>query len=869
VSIAIRRGRPRPQLEVLERRTLLNGAGDPDPSFGGGYGYANLPLGFSALLTNYSEPEIPWKTVVAEPDGKIVASGVIEGFHAGSNELAVGRFDTDGTPDDTFGVGGLVRLPLLPGEYDYLSTVVQADGKIVEVSDFTPGDSPDYPTYVAMRLDADGTLDTSYGIDGLAEYPASTTTPVVDRLARVGAAVLQGDGKIVLLGSSYEISGSSARYAAVRLNADGTPDSSYGQGGTSIVPVSAGYIPDDTTLAAAIQADGKVVLAGYVTTGSGSIGSDDTDLAVIRLDSDGSLDWTFDGGSVLLPSHPHTQGYDPSMAVVVQPADGKVVVSRSDPSSAGEPPAATTLYRFEPDGDLDPTFGVGGQVTPDFSGFHPIIIAHALPSNGDLAIEPDGKIVLAESYGNRDLLVGRLDADGTADPTFANDTTTGLFQPRLQALGGSVSLAIQPTDGKVLLLGGGTSSSPVGLVGAFTLARLLPDASSGLEPLAPLPIPPSDLDPGVTGVDFLLGPYTNARDGVTSPAIYDPSSGRFFYRGEVSDALPSFLRFGLTGVGQTIPALADYDGVGYDQAAAYIPSLGLYEIGSTDGTPNRFLPFGIPGAGQTIPAPADYEGTGEDDVAIYMPSIASFAIIPSDGSSAKLVPFGIAGAGQSIPAPADYFGTGRADVAVYLPSLAAFAIQPPGGGPTVIVPFGTPGLGVTIPVPGDYDGSGHVELAVYIPAFGKFIYRPYGGGVPDVVVPFGTPGVGELPAVGDYDGSGRTEVAVYDPSRGFLAYRPAFGGPDVFSYYGSPDDGSIPAATPSGALPEFAGTSTGSTFSAVGSSTTPTGPAAPTMSPAVAATQSRAVPVSPMLASIRVARSLVNQGSDDPSKLTA
>ena len=587
-------------------------------------------------------------------------------------------------------------------------------------------------------------------------------------------------------------------------------------------------------------------MVSVTSTGKGGAATYNAEVAAVRLNLDGSLDTTYGGsaaaGIVLFAADANITGSPDPIAVstAIQPGDGKLLVS-TYPDPITYETGATALYRFDVDGTADTTLGTGGQVATAYGG--PVVA------------QADGHILLANSgYAPSVLGSGllRLDADGSVDQTFGNTVNPGIARgfPDVSAYNGQ-AVTVQ-ADGKILLAGYGTVPSLSGRLGGLTLARFLPDVSTATAAKLLPPLPPASYA-GYYGANLQ-----------TNLVLYDPSTAMFEVATVAEAAYPDPIPFGGTGVGNVIPALANYQGLGQDQLAAYLPGAGLYAVRPNVGA-DQVIKFGIPGAGQTIPVPADYEGTGKDDIAIYMPTIGAFAILPSNGSAGRIVYFGTPGAGQSIPAPADYFGTGQADMAVYLASTGSFAIADPTGKTTgEVVQFGPAGLGKSIPVSGDYDGSGHVELAVYVPSLGAFFYRPYKGGA-DVEVPFGTANSGQIPVPGDYDGSGRTEVAIYDPAEGFFAYRPASGVNDVVIKFGTANDGSLPAAAPGGALPEFAAPASGSGRSIVvprsGEAT------ASSSSAAVATTRSAAaaaVPSGPRLAtSARVARLPVNQAAPD------
>jgi uncharacterized delta-60 repeat protein len=870
-----RKDRLRLNIEALEGRALLAGAGTLDPAFaaGGTIGYPlDVPVlpdfnaQATALVTLPESGEFLAIGTVSIDEGSEVAQPADQGTTESMSELVITRLDGRLVPEPAFGEDGRVQLPIANGQS--FQVAVQPDGKILLASAANAGLAD--ATYLVARLDADGSLDPTFGADGVAEYPGPLATPQADRISQIASVLVEPDGQILLAGSSV------AGFSSVRLNADGSLDPSYGQGGTATVPVTSGMEATDIGSGAILQASGQLVLTGNVEDVAGlPVDYIDTAEAVaIRWNADGSLDPTFGGstanGVVVLPPDPSSSpkfGVNLSTSIALQPTTGDILVAGNNQFMSGFSPGSTaTLYRLDADGTLDTSFGSGGLITP--------ALTNEVDTPIGLAVQAEGDILLSTNVSNfypgpnrTNLELLRLGPDGTPDPTFGNNSTPGLFLSNLNA-SETPGPTIFESDGDILLEGIGTESpssaviSPAdGLTYGLTVEGVLSQATTGPAALAS-PTPTADL----TGL------------GYSDLAVYDSTTGSFVYQSAIpttnTDSVPGYnnFAFGLKGSDETIPAVDDYQGLGYDQFAAYLPDSGVYAILPTATSPGLFLPFGMAGYGNSIPVPADYEGTGKADVAVYMPSIASFAILPSDGASGRIVPFGVAGAGQSIPAPADYYQTGQDDIAVYLTHIGAFAIQDPTGKTTgEVIPFGKPGVDQSIPVPGDYDGSGKTELAVYVPSVGAYFYRPANGG-PDVEVPIGKANSGEIPVPGDYDGSGRTEAAIYDPADGFIEYQPAFGGTDVTINLVSAADapGSIPVATAAldqdlyqpifrpggidqGPALQAESIAPANSTSAVGSTSVP------------AATQTPAMPKVPDPGSARLALSPVNQAAMKPS----
>src|SRR5207248_10643108 len=128
--------------------------GTLDPSFGTG----------GKVIQN----DIPFEAVAVQTDGKVVAVG------SRSNDFVVARYNTDGSLDTTFGTGGIktIDFALGNGDDDFASDVaVQADGKIVVVG--TASTAANGDDFAIARLNADGSLDTSFGTGGKANVDFS------------------------------------------------------------------------------------------------------------------------------------------------------------------------------------------------------------------------------------------------------------------------------------------------------------------------------------------------------------------------------------------------------------------------------------------------------------------------------------------------------------------------------------------------------------------------------------------------------------------------------------------------------------------------------------------------------------------------
>jgi uncharacterized delta-60 repeat protein len=435
----------RPRLEGLEDRTLLS-AGDLDPTFGTG---GKVLTGFTGSLNDTAS------AVVREPDGKYVVAGTSSGSAGFS--LALARYAAAGTLDPSFGTGGRVLTHYAGELVTVAEAAVQGDGKLVIAGTVSHGTGTNFTSdFLVLRYNPDGTPDTTFGSGGTVRTDFDGGT---DSLATL---LVQPDGKLVAVGHSQTASSDDA--ALARCNPDGSPDISFGTAGKVFLSG-----PDNVPADAALQSDGKIVVAGSVPEGAPH--SSPRDFSLRRFNADGSLDVTFGSGGQVTTNFGAGQT-DVARAVAVQ-SDGKIVVAGDTrtPNVQGTAsgPGDFALARFNADGTLDATFGTGGKVTTDIG-------SNSDDTVSDLALQPDGRIAVAgstPSFSQQEVELARYNADGSLDLTFG---TAGKFQPQL-------------TGRPRLLLDGGaivftfTLFSPDDRTDDFGLARLtplgVPDATFG------------------------------------------------------------------------------------------------------------------------------------------------------------------------------------------------------------------------------------------------------------------------------------------------------------------------------------------------------------------------------------------------------
>jgi uncharacterized delta-60 repeat protein len=428
------------RLEDLEARDVPATVGALDPSFDAD-GILRTTFGGNETVAG----------VAVQADGKIVVAGTTPG------QFAIARYNPDGSLDTTFDGDGkaIVDFGFAANDETAAGVVIQADGKIVIAGTATVGGDQDF---IVARLTTAGSLDTTFSGDGKASFNFNGTGTDNDVAFAVTTQVVGGAPKIVVVGSTDHGGGEGINFGVVRFNDNGTVDTSFDRtaGGTDIARAvaidaannivvagftngfgtndfavmrftSAGVFDpgfdgntnqivdfggDDQATGLALQPDGKIVVAGST--------SSNNDFAVIRLNTDGTLDTTFDTDGKRTVTF---GGTDLGRAVAVQD-DGKIVVVGFTDQGPG---AADNfgVARLNTDGSLDTSFDTDGRQTVDFTGDD---------EAAGVAIDRNGRIIIAgRSDVNNDFAVARLagtvekgDVLAVGGPT---NGSAGVFDP--------------------------------------------------------------------------------------------------------------------------------------------------------------------------------------------------------------------------------------------------------------------------------------------------------------------------------------------------------------------------------------------------------------------------------------------------------
>ncbi|HEY7641258.1 MAG TPA: Calx-beta domain-containing protein [Steroidobacteraceae bacterium] len=422
--------------------TSATPVGGLDPDFGSG-GKVTTAIAFSPVTVGTRIG------LALQPDGKILLVG-------GTTLI---RFNANGQIDDGFGQHGILTVSFGGGTFDTAQDVVaQPDGKIVVIgfaASFTPGSDD----FAVARYNADGSPDSNFGTGGRTRTDFFGST---DQARRVR---LLADGRILLIGSTTQIASptvATTEFALMRYNADGSPDTTFGNAGKVADSPGAGF---SQGRAIALQSDGK-----FIAAGSGAVdGVSDPDVGIIRFFGDnfglpGRRDDTFGPlhkGFVLSDLGLAT-GYEEAMDAVVTADDSIMTASRlriGSAASGGGPNFQFALSHFSKEGDL-----VSGSVLSSFSNDSDVPKA--------LLLQADGKLVMvgqsANLGANPDMAIARYNANTTLDSTFG---TGGKLAVDFSGGIDGAEAVVQQPDGKLIVGGFAQQGNARGL---FALARILP-----------------------------------------------------------------------------------------------------------------------------------------------------------------------------------------------------------------------------------------------------------------------------------------------------------------------------------------------------------------------------------------------------------
>jgi uncharacterized delta-60 repeat protein len=353
-----------------------------------------------------------------------------------SEDLALARLNRNGTLDSTFGRRGRVRTDV-GGRADEMSNglAVLPSGKILVAGD---SKTPSGEKLAIVRYWPNGRLDRSFGGgDGKV-------------LVRVGPgdafgydlAVLEG-GKFIVAGET-DPTASRAKFLLVRFTSLGKVDQTFGSSGVVRTRFGSRH---DAAYRVVVMPNGKIVACGWTEGASGTF-----DTAVARYAPSGRLDRRFSGDGKVTKKL--VRGGDDFCDAIVPRARGRILlgefVRRSGNQDMG-------LLQYRADGRLDPGFSGDGKQILDFGGQE---------NSRALALQSDGKILVAGTAGTDDFALVRLRPRGGVDTAFGQH---GVASAPLRGAGGAAFDLVVQSNGRIVVVGEADDGSE-----DFAATRFLP-----------------------------------------------------------------------------------------------------------------------------------------------------------------------------------------------------------------------------------------------------------------------------------------------------------------------------------------------------------------------------------------------------------
>ena len=327
---------------------------NPSGSFDSGFGTSGK------VTTSYGTEGFEAVSSALQQDGKIVVAGnSFTNASLGYSQIAVVRYNQNGSLDTTFDTDGMVFLQLPTSNEDFVKAVkIQSDGKIVVGIQSKINSNFDF---VLVRYTSDGILDTTFDSDGIVRTILPNNEAIYD-------IALQNDGKIIAAG--YKSNTNDDLYVG-RYNSNGSIDTSFATNGFFTYDFSANH---NYVFGVAMTSDNKIVLGGRYQNGAGY------SPFVARLNSNGTFDTAFDSDGILILTT------DEMISDVLLQLDDKIITAGISNGKFG-------VWKLNVNGSFDNTFGTSGKVET--------VVNINFCIGNNVALQPDGKIVVVGStYGS-------------------------------------------------------------------------------------------------------------------------------------------------------------------------------------------------------------------------------------------------------------------------------------------------------------------------------------------------------------------------------------------------------------------------------------------------------------------------------------
>lgn len=401
--------------------SALAAPGDLDPSFGTG--------GVAEAVAGPAAPPVAsvGAAIARQADGSIVVAT----DDGSSQNFLVRRYLANGTPDGTFGTGGVATIDFGGGDDVPYAVAIQSDGRIVVGGTSTLAGAP---RAAIARLTTGGVLDATFGTGGKVVSTFGAITTARD-------LALQANDRVVIVGetgSSFFPDAYVARYTTA-----GALDGTFGTGGVAVQSVGSW---SDSGFAVAVQPNGAILAGGLAF-----VGGDFGQWFVLRFTTAGVLDASFGDGGIVETDPGGGMLAAEVLDIVVQP-DGSILAGGPTGTTLLDFHSDFAIARYEPDGDPDPGWGTDGVVvTPVLAGS----VGTVFTPLQALALQPDGAVLAIGSATTSSTkpvmhaVVARYLPDGDLDPSWGGD---GLVTVAKTFGGGvlGVDAVLQP-DGRLLI----------------------------------------------------------------------------------------------------------------------------------------------------------------------------------------------------------------------------------------------------------------------------------------------------------------------------------------------------------------------------------------------------------------------------------
>ncbi len=328
--------------------------------------------------------------------------------------------------------------------------VTQPDGKTIVSGSITEGNQAKIVFY---RMDNNGALDPSFGVKGASIF--YNFLPATYQGASIAAIALQPDGKIIAAGTAWYLQGTffQSNVLVMRLNANGSIDSSFGENGTIRTNIFSANGPSvDDAFDVLVAPDGKIIAGGT------SYDYTQNRMLFIRYLQDGSIDPSFNQGGVNLIDIQHRD--DKIFGLALQ-ADGKIIGAGQtfDWDNGGNDFGYdVALVRLKENGKPDNTFGSSGIVITKDKRGNDIAKSVALQSNNRIVIAGSSS---SGKSATTDILAIRYKKDGTPDSSFAKN---GIFIKDLNGANDGASVIRVQSNDKIVISGNTTAGSTTSFV---------------------------------------------------------------------------------------------------------------------------------------------------------------------------------------------------------------------------------------------------------------------------------------------------------------------------------------------------------------------------------------------------------------------